>query len=448
MLHTQNLIDKICTRISQGGLTSLESCQTTNALNFLASNTVTTVTTADNLPDVVLHKGRMIYVSSENVYYFSNGDIWSKDFTSTLSAYKNDIWCWGVKSSGFDFGSNTPQPFSKTFFNDTLVKKIFSGATNYFLLKPNNTLWAWGRGCSGQLGIGNDANQQCPVIVAGNFTDWSEVCASNLRASGIRSNGTIWTWGNNDFGELGDNCLQCRSSPVSVVGGITNWCQVAMGDQHAIALRTNGTVWAWGRNGEGQLAQNDVINRSSPVQVGTDTDWCRLSTRGNHNLALKTNGTLWTWGFNTCGQLAQNDVINRSSPVQVGTDTDWCQISASQTHSLALRNNGTLWAWGFNYCGKLGSGNTINTSSPVSVVGGITNWSKVVAGFDHNHAITSSGTLWAWGRNCQFFSSGTLGVCGTSSQCSPVRVNEFTDWTDVAVGCCNSLGLRSSLKGI
>ena len=137
------------------------------------------------------------------------------------------------------------------------------------------------------------------------------------------------------------------------------------------------SVWAWGSNSVGQLSQGDIVDRSSPTQIGSDTDWSDISISSDSILALKTDGTLWAWGNNSYGELGQGDFnIHRSSPVQIGADTDWRQISAESFHSLAIKTDGTLWAWGLNANGQLGQGDIINRSSPVQI-GSDTTWIKV-----------------------------------------------------------------------
>ena len=158
-----------------------------------------------------------------------------------------------------------------------------------------------------------------------------------------------------------------------------------------MAIKTTGTLWAWGNNGVANLGLGDTVNRSSPVQIGTDTNWSKVSAGGSHSLAIKTTGTLWAWGTNSLQQLGLIDNQTgtaRSSPVQIGTDTDWSSISAGYNHSSAIKTNGTLWVWGDNRRGQLGIPFRTNTSSPVQI-GSNTNWSKVSAIYTTNtHAIS------------------------------------------------------------
>jgi alpha-tubulin suppressor-like RCC1 family protein len=179
-----------------------------------------------------------------------------------------------------------------------------------------------------------------PAEIPGGFTDWYQASAGRYHSLALRTNGTAWAWGCNYQGQLGDDTGDDRSSPVSVVGGFTDWCQVSAGGYHSLALRTNGTAWAWGRNYSGELGDGTTTDRSSPVSVvGGFSDWCQISAGSELSGALRTNGTAWAWGRNYSGGLGDGTTTDRSSPVSVvGGFTDWCQISTS-SRSLALRSN-------------------------------------------------------------------------------------------------------------
>jgi alpha-tubulin suppressor-like RCC1 family protein len=207
-----------------------------------------------------------------------------------------------------------------------------------------------------------------------------------------------------------------------------------MGSAFTVARKTDGTLWSWGQNGSGQLGINiGNYDRSSPVQVGALTNWSKISAGTAHCLAVKTDGTLWAWGKNSNGELGINNTYYRSSPVQVGSLTDWLQVSGGNTHSLAVKTNGTLWAWGNGSQGMLGLNNTIDRSSPVQV-GVLTNWVNVSAGNSNSAAIKADGTLWTWGEN----GDGQLGQNNLTYRSSPVQVGALTAW--------RLLGRRPSAK--
>lgn len=308
-----------------------------------------------------------------------------------------------------------------------------------------NVAWSWGFNNTGQLGDNTIVNKSSPVSVVGGVGDWEDIDAGSCFISGIRYDGSIWSWGLNSAGQLGDNTTVNKSSPVSIVGGFTDWCQVSAGYCHSLGIRTNGTLWAWGCNTNGRLGNNTTINRSSPVSVvGGFNDWCQVSAGGSHTAAVRSNGTLWTWGYNNSGMLADGTTVNRSSPVSVvGGFNDWCQVAAGAQSTSAIRANGTLWAWGCNFHGRLGDNTTVNRSSPVSVVGGFTDWCQVGLGLSHAAAIRTNGTLWTWGSNYQFqLGHGTTYSCSRSSPVSVI--GGFTDWCQARAGYQHTSAIRTN----
>jgi len=207
--------------------------------------------------------------------------------------------------------------------------------------------------------------------------------------------GNTYSWGSSSGGKLGDGTTVAKSSPVSVVGGFSDWCQVSAGSDHSLGVRTNGTAWAWGCGDIGRLGDGTTVNKSSPVSVvGGFTDWFQVSAGCCHSLGVRTNGTAWAWGTSLSGQLGDGTTVSKSSPVSVvGGFTDWCQVSASPlSHSLGVRTNGTAWAWGSSSEGRLGDGTTVSKSSPVSVVGGFTDWCQVSAGLRFSLGVRTNGT--------------------------------------------------------
>jgi alpha-tubulin suppressor-like RCC1 family protein len=299
----------------------------------------------------------------------------------------------------------------------------------------------WGSSAVGQLGDGTTFNKSSPVSVIGGFTDWCQVSAGGCHSLGVRTNGTAWAWGGNANGRLGDGTTVNKSSPVSVIGGFTDWCQVSAGGTHSLGVRTDGSAWAWGLNTNGRLGDNTIVSKLSPVSVvGGFTNWCQVSAGLAHSLGLRTNGTLWAWGCNASGQLGDNTIVSKLSPVSVvGGFTNWCQVSAGLAHSLGVRCNGTAWAWGLNTNGRLGDNTIVSKLSPVSVIGGFTDWCQVAGGVEHSLGVRTNGTAWAWGNNA----NGRLGDNTTIQKSSPVSViGGFTDWCQVSGGRYHSLGIR------
>jgi alpha-tubulin suppressor-like RCC1 family protein len=292
------------------------------------------------------------------------------------------------------------------------------------------------------LGDNTVVSKQSPISVVGGFTDWCQISAGNNFSAAVRTNGTAWAWGSNSCGQLGDNTIVDKSSPVSVVGGFTDWCQVSAGSAHSLAVRQNGTAWGWGQGSAGRIGDNTITTKSSPVSVvGGFTDWCQITAGlagAGFSLAIRQTGSLWGWGCATCGTLGDNTTVAKSSPVSVvGGFTDWCQVSAGDCHSIAIRQNGTAWSWGLGTCGRLGDNTTVAKSSPVSAVGGFTDWCQASAGGCHSLAVRQNGTAWAWGEA----GAGRLGDNTVVDKSSPVSVvGGFTIWAQVSAGLDFSLG--------
>jgi len=216
----------------------------------------------------------------------------------------------------------------------------------------------------------------------------------------------------------------------------------------AVGGGTSGSLYAWGENNFGQLGLGDTTNRNSPVQVGTGTTWVRVDLN-TQSAAIKSDGTMWTWGANSQGQLGQGNTTNLSSPVQVGALTTWDIVSCNYLNTVALKTDGTLWSWGYNNFGQLGSGTTTNRSSPVQI-GALTSWTKLSTGYGssyYTHAIRSGGSLWAWGYGGQVTSPNLQAPFPTINQTnysSPVQVSSAITWSEVASGSTHALALSSS----
>ena len=413
------------------------------SIELLKTGQVNYVNAYADLPTASTVNGYMYYVRGLGLY-FSNGITWTR---MDPVEYYNSIWSWGSAAGG-TLGDNTTVSKSSPVsviggFTDWC--QISAGCVNSVAVRTNGTAWAWGCNNFGQLGDNTTVSKSSPVSVVGGFCDWCQVSAGNS-SLGVRQNGTAWAWGAGSAGQLGDNTTVSKSSPVSVVGGFTDWCQVSAGNS-SLGVRQNGTAWAWGSNSSGQLGDNSAVSKSSPVSVvGGFCDWCQVSARSTHSLGVRQNGTAWAWGCNNFGQLGDNTTVSKSSPVSVvGGFTNWCQISAGGASSFGLRQNGTAWAWGNGQQGRLGDNTTVNKSSPVSVVGGFTDWCQISAGGEHSLAVRQNGTAWAWG----FGNYGRLGDNSTVCKSSPVSViGGFTDWCQVSGGQQFSLGLRSTPDNI
>jgi alpha-tubulin suppressor-like RCC1 family protein len=346
----------------------------------------------------------------------------------------------GIRVNGLTYSSEptwvTASPLSNQASNTAFgVSLSATGATSYSVaagstLPAGTTLAANGL-FSGTVSIGAQTTYSFSVVA----TDAENQDSSKTFQVTVTviPPPFLYTWGKNNYGQLGTNDISNRSSPTQV-GTSSNWsANVSSALESTLIIKTDGTLWAWGRNTTGVLGQNDTNHRSSPTQVGTGTDWSKLSDTvtgaGTEVVfAIKTNGTLWGWGNGTrWGNLGLGTTYNsRSSPTQIGALTNWSEVSCNGDTTLAVKNDGTLWSWGSNFYAALGQGvngtspSADHRSSPVQLASS-TDWSKVFISHPSAGsvlAIKTNGTLWGWGRNYW----GTLGK-NTSGQSLPETVN-------------------------
>jgi|688.fasta_scaffold70057_2 alpha-tubulin suppressor-like RCC1 family protein len=343
------------------------------------------------------------------------------------------IWSWGQNYAGA-LGQGDTANRSSPVQIGALTNWLKVSGGKYFSLavKTDGTMWSWGQNSYGKLGLGNTTSVSSPVQV-GALTNWLTVSASDSYNMAVKTDGTMWAWGRNDsYGQLGLGNQTNRSSPTQI-GALTNWLTVSAGYNHNMAVKTDGTMWSWGQNSAnkaGQLGLGDLTDRSSPVQIGALTTWSSVSAgKRNHSIAVKTDGTMWTWGMNSYGALGLGNTTGISSPVQIGALTTWLSIAAGYYTSAAIKTDGTLWAWGKNGSGRLGLGDTTNRSSPVQI-GALTTWLRVSASKTHSAAIKTDGTMWSWGQNTY----GQLGLGNTAYYSSPKQVGALTAWLDVSAG--------------
>jgi alpha-tubulin suppressor-like RCC1 family protein len=437
-MNVTNLVLQLQSKLSTD---TLDQQMISKAIKLLKLGAVKSVAIFSSLPAANENAGELYYVDYDGLYW-STGEFW---FPIAQTNYFS-AWAWGNNGYG-RLGFNTNTITDGSFPNCVVGGftdwcQVSAGGLFSVGLRQNGTIWAWGRNSNGQLGFGGTGDRFSPELVAGDITDWCYIGPGCIHSAAIRRDGTAWTWGNNFYGRLGDGTEVNSSSPVSVIGGFTDWCQISAGSFHTVGVRQNGTAWSWGRNANGQLGTGDTIDSSSPVSIiGDFTDWCQVSAGNTHALGLRSNGTIYAWGFSGEGRLGQNNLINRSSPVLViGGFTDWCQVSVSVQHSSGVKFDGTLWTWGNNGSGRLGDGTTANRSSPVQVLGGFTDWCQVNAGGVHGVGLRQNGTIWAWGaNNCHQLGDGT-----TEDKSSPISVGGgFTDWSQVSSGVCHNLAIRN-----
>ena len=312
-------------------------------------------------------------------------------------------------------------------------------------------IYSWGSAPYGELGQNDEgapARRSSPVQV-GSDTTWSSITGyfDGYFYGSTKTDGTLWMWGANTHGSQGTNqgpsALTGRSSPTQIGSG-TDWARAYAGSKtNQYATKTDGSLWAWGYGGQGQLGQNDDVTRSSPIQIpgttwGTTDD--KIGGGQETPLAIKTDGTLWVWGWGHVGQTGQNNTTSYSSPTQIGSGTDWAKVSrgGGGYGQWAIKTDGTLWSWGLNEAGQLGHNNRTYYSSPKQIPG--TSWSHVRQAVNCNFAFRTDGTMWAIGNN----GVGRLGLNTPESSAvsSPVQI-PGTNCSDLVSCSANSVAIKT-----
>lgn len=316
---------------------------------------------------------------------------------------------------------------------------LSAGGQHTLAIAQDGTLWAWGDNSYGQLGNNNATGTVANPLQISNDPNWVFVSAGEFYSLAIKKDGTLWAWGENSYGQIGNGNTTQLNIPTQI-GTDTNWIGIYAGFDHSMARKSDNSLWTWGNNLFGQLGIGNTTQQNTPVQVGNDTNWQLASLGRRHTVALKNNGELWSWGRNNYGQLGIGNITQQLTPVQIGTETTWKTMEVGEYHTIALKNNGTIYSWGENGLGQLGLGDTTNRNSPTQI-GTATNWKFIAAGLYNGYATKSIGTLYAWGDNF----NGQVGNGNFLQQNSPVQVGTATDWYNVMAG--NSYGIAQKSTG-
>ena len=322
-------------------------------------------------------------------------DIVSSNYNLTLGgSFSISLWLKHTNSN----------PVKETYialgFDKIVVRVNDAGNLNLYVTDATEqNLLTWGAGFGGRLGNNSDSGggSAVPITTFAGGTNWKQVSQANENGSAIKTDGSLWVWGGND-GTLGTNDTPNRSTPVTTFAGGTNWKSVSNRGNFIAAIKTDGSLWTWGLNTSGQLGDNTTTSRSTPVTTfAGGNNWKQFSCGRDHTAAIKTDGSLWGWGRNEFGRLGINlGNVNRVTPVTTfAGGNDWKQVSAGYFHTAAIKTDGSLWIWGVNNpfgtpSGQLGTNDIVDRSIPVTTFAGGNNWKQVACGYDYTAAIKYS----------------------------------------------------------
>jgi len=300
-----------------------------------------------------------------------------------------------------------------------VVPIISAGGNHSFALKADGSLWAWGHNWYGQLGDGSTRDASFPKLIGNDFVS---ISAGWDKTVAIKSDGSLWIWGSNYYGNEYFNVQESSSTPIQLGNGFT---AISAGGVHSLALKANGSLWAWGL---GRLGNGTTTRSAIPIEIGSG--FSAISAGYNHSLALKTDGSLWAWGDNLYGQLGDGTTADSLTPKQIGTD--FVAIAAGDSFSVALKADGGLWTWGKNAVGQLGDGTTKNSNTPIQIGSG---FSAIAAQGLDCLALKPDGSLWTWGYSRTGYVNGIL------KSTTPVQIG--SDFSAITAGGSHSLALKT-----
>ena len=343
------------------------------------------------------------------------------------TTFAERLYCWDFSDSehpgyGDSINSTTPRQVAAS----TGWKQLSLGDLHTCVLHEDQSLWCWGSNASGQLGAGLPLLEAKKPRQVETATNWAQVSIEFEHVCAVRTDHTLWCWGDNGSGQLGDGSRIDRSSP-GQVGTSSNWESVEVNDETSVcAVKTDHTLWCWGGNASGQLGDGTTTDRLTPNQVGKASVWASVNTFGGHTCAVQTDGSLWCWGNNAYGQLGDGTTTDRKQPSRVGSANDWVVVAVgSFGHTCAIKTDHTMWCWGENEYGTLGNGTTEPSTTPIQV--GVQDaWASITTPTPLSCAVKLDHTLWCWGADAGHFGD------FFNIRTTPQQVGSTADWDSIS----------------
>jgi len=355
-----------------------------------------------------------------------SGPVWSAAPGTLVVTGHND---WGQMGQGDQQDKLRPM----TVGSLTNIVTAVGGRMHTLALTSEGKVWGIGGNGDGQLGIGTYPSIQLVPVAIASLSGITALAAGDYHSLALKSDGTVWAWGLNTNGQVGNGTLIEASQPVQV-SGLSGITAIATGKSHSLALKSNGTVWAWGLNANGRLGDGTTTDRSTPVQVSGLSGVTAISGGSLHSLALKSNGTVWAWGSNTNGVLGDGSGAAQPLPVQASSLSSITAIASGAAHNLARKSDGTVWAWGQNAFGQLGDTTETTRTTAVQVLN-VAGIAAIACGGSHSLALKSDGTVLAWGHG--FY--GALGNGGTADRSQALPIESISAALSISAGGSSSL---------
>ncbi|EKE19448.1 MAG: hypothetical protein ACD_9C00014G0001, partial [uncultured bacterium] len=400
----------------------------------------------------------------DNAEHNSGGDntTWTKYFSKDDAIAAGDVLALEKNEETLEKKSDTDfNAAGSTFTNSSVtgagdgasitlgkeVSQVTTSGISAFALTKDGKVYAWGSGGRLGLGVGEIAEKYVPVEIP-NLTDVVSIAAgSGGHVLALKSNGDVYAWGLNGYGQLGVGDTVTKEIPTKI-STLSNVKAIGTGQYHSLAVvGDNGDVYAWGYNINNQLGNNSSTNSSVPVRVGVEGAWlsgaAAVTGMNYSSLALMNNGTVWSWGSNNVGQLGLGSVGTQVVPAQISNFTNVKAIRSGTSHVIALTNDGDVYTWGYNNVGQLGDNTTVNKNTPQDInLGGIIG---IAAGNSSLYAMGADGKFWVWGYN--YYGELGIGTQGTgTNKIVPFESNLMDRIIDVACNTSGSGGAAVALK--